>query len=161
MAPFALFAKLATKLSNLPHCLELPYWHHQLVLSWYPHQPESHQLSLHKVLDSLTHSLSDGHPDTKIGPGIPGSDKNNLCRQLCHSSYWSIRSPRAQPLQLIIYGVIPYLIGNTFVTAKGCAGKAGLPVNHHFLAWMSSCRCTKDGALHYLQSLILITTCSK
>ena len=24
----------------------------------------------------LTHSLSDGHPDTKIGPGIPGSDKN-------------------------------------------------------------------------------------
>ena len=22
-------------------------------------------------------SVSDGHPDTKIGPGTPGSDKNN------------------------------------------------------------------------------------
>ena len=31
------------------HCLELPYWHYQLVLSWYPHQPESHQLSLTNV----------------------------------------------------------------------------------------------------------------
>ena len=28
----------------LPHCLELSYWHYQLVLSWYLHQPESHQL---------------------------------------------------------------------------------------------------------------------
>ena len=31
------------------HCLGLPYWHYQLVFSWYPHQPESHQLSLNKV----------------------------------------------------------------------------------------------------------------
>ena len=38
----------------LIHCLGLPYWHYQLVLSWYPHQPESHQLSLHKGL-LLTH----------------------------------------------------------------------------------------------------------
>ena len=30
----------------LPHCLGLPYWHYQLVLSWYLHQPESHQLNL-------------------------------------------------------------------------------------------------------------------
>ena len=22
------------------HCLELPYWHYQLVLTWYPHQTE-------------------------------------------------------------------------------------------------------------------------
>ena len=29
----------------LPHCLELPFWHYHLVLSWYLHQPESHQLS--------------------------------------------------------------------------------------------------------------------
>ena len=29
---------------------------------------------------SLTHSLTDGHPDTKIGPGIPGSDKNEFKR---------------------------------------------------------------------------------
>ena len=28
----------------------LPYWHHQLVLSWYHHQPESHQQSLNKGL---------------------------------------------------------------------------------------------------------------
>ena len=34
----------------LPHCLGLPYWHHQLILSWYLHQPESHQLSLNKWL---------------------------------------------------------------------------------------------------------------
>ena len=33
----------------LPHCFGLPYWHYQLVLSWYLHQPESHQLSLQKV----------------------------------------------------------------------------------------------------------------
>ena len=34
----------------LSYCLGLPYWHYQLVLSWYLHQPESHQLSLQKVL---------------------------------------------------------------------------------------------------------------
>ena len=59
----------------LPHCLELPYWHYQLVLSWYLHQPESHQLSLHKV----SHSLSDGQtsgPKDRT-PGLPGYDKNH------------------------------------------------------------------------------------
>ena len=34
----------------LPNCLGLPCWHYQLVLSWYHHQPESHQLSLNKVI---------------------------------------------------------------------------------------------------------------
>ena len=59
----------------LPHCLELPHWHYQLVLSWYPHQPESHQLSLNKVAHSLTH----GHPDPKIGPQVYlGSIKRRL-----------------------------------------------------------------------------------
>ena len=48
----------------LLHCLELPYWHYQLLLSWYLHQPESHQLSFNKVSDGVT----DGHPDPKIGP---------------------------------------------------------------------------------------------
>ena len=33
--------------------LELLYWHYQFVLSWYLHQPESHQLSLHKVSESV------------------------------------------------------------------------------------------------------------
>ena len=50
----------------LPHCLELPYWHYQLVLSWYLHQQESHQLSLNKVSQWRT----DGHPDPKIGPQV-------------------------------------------------------------------------------------------
>ena len=83
MAPLELVANLATKWHNLdwfnnwssggatyivckvghqvaslalPTFLGLPFWHYQLVLSWYPHQPE---LSLHKVSDSQT----DGHPD--------------------------------------------------------------------------------------------------
>ena len=34
---------------TLSDCLELPCQHYQLVLRWYPHQPESHQLSLKKV----------------------------------------------------------------------------------------------------------------
>ena len=42
--------KLATRSLPLPHCLELPYCHYQLVLSWYLHQLESHQLSLNKML---------------------------------------------------------------------------------------------------------------
>ena len=52
----ALVANLATRWHHLhkstslalPHCLELPSWHYQLVLTWYLHQPESHQLSLTK-----------------------------------------------------------------------------------------------------------------
>ena len=38
--------------------LGFSYWHHQLLLSWNLHQPESHQLSLQKVLsvrDTWTH----------------------------------------------------------------------------------------------------------
>merc|ERR1712105_269725 len=31
------------------YCLELSCWYYYLVLSWYLHQPESHQLSLQKV----------------------------------------------------------------------------------------------------------------
>ena len=41
------------------HCLELLSWHYQPVLSWYLHQPESHQLS-----------LQNGHPDPTIGPQV-------------------------------------------------------------------------------------------
>ena len=54
----------------LLHCLGLPYWHYQLVLSWYPRQPESHQLSLQKV----SHGRTSGPKDRT--PGLPGSDKN-------------------------------------------------------------------------------------
>ena len=56
----------------LPHCMELPYWHYQLVLSWYLHQPESHQLSLNKVAQLV----SCWHPDPKIGPRFTWVDKN-------------------------------------------------------------------------------------
>ena len=40
----------------LPHRLELPYRHYQLVLSLYLHQLESHQLSLNKGI--LSYSLT-------------------------------------------------------------------------------------------------------
>ena len=40
---------------SLIHCLEMPYGHYQLLLSWYVFQPESHQLSL----QNLSHSVSD------------------------------------------------------------------------------------------------------
>ena len=51
----------------LPHCIGLPYWHFELVLSWYLHQPESQRLG-----------LSDGRTSGPKywTPGLPGSDKN-------------------------------------------------------------------------------------
>ena len=68
MAPLALVA--------LPHCLGLPYWHYQLVLSLYLHQLESHQLSLHKVAQFVTYYLERTGPIDRT-PGTPGSDKND------------------------------------------------------------------------------------
>ena len=47
----------------LPHCLGLPFWHYQLVLSLYLHQLESHQLSLHKVSHSLSEFETTGSID--------------------------------------------------------------------------------------------------
>ena len=58
MAPLHKSTSLA-----LPHCLELPPWHYQQVLSWYLHQPESHQLSQQKW-------LTYGQPDPTIGPQV-------------------------------------------------------------------------------------------
>ena len=73
MAPFALVANLTTRWRHLHklqiwppddhqveslallHCLGLPFWHYQIVLSWYLHQPESHhQLSFKKLSQSVT-----------------------------------------------------------------------------------------------------------
>ena len=54
---------------RLPHCHGLPYWHYQLVLGWYHHQPESTQLSLTKVSEFVTSGPLDRTP------GLPGSDK--------------------------------------------------------------------------------------
>ena len=77
MAPLTLDANLPTRwrhlhvpITALPHSLELSYWHYQLVLSWYLHQPESHKLSLNKVSDSVTNGPKDRTP------GLHGSDKN-------------------------------------------------------------------------------------
>ena len=64
----------------MPHCLGMPYWHFQLVLSWYLHYSESHQSSLHKCLP-LTHS----HRDTRT-PGTPRSDKN--CEKAFRLTTW-------------------------------------------------------------------------
>ena len=41
----------------------MPYWHYQLVLSLYIHQPESHQLSL----QNLPHSVRETQPWSKMG----------------------------------------------------------------------------------------------
>ena len=35
-------------------------------------------------------SLTDGHPDTKIGPGIPGSDKNLITKIKIGVKYYTI-----------------------------------------------------------------------
>ena len=56
----------------LPHCLGMPYWHYQLVLSLYLHQPESHQFSLQKGV-GVTQLQRTGPIDRT--PGTPGSDK--------------------------------------------------------------------------------------
>ena len=53
----------------------MPYWHYQLVLSLYFHQPGSHQLSLHKVLESVSQFETTGPIDRT--PGTPGSDKHD------------------------------------------------------------------------------------
>ena len=42
-----------SSLTCIPHCLGFPCWHYQLVLSWYLHQPEAHQLSLQKATQSV------------------------------------------------------------------------------------------------------------
>ena len=47
----------------------------KLVLSWYLHQTESHQLSLHKVSQSVTDGRTSGPKDRT--PGLPGSDKKS------------------------------------------------------------------------------------
>ena len=51
----------ATEREFYPYSLTL------LVLSWYPHQPESHQLSLNKW---LPHGVTDEHLDPKNGPQV-------------------------------------------------------------------------------------------
>ena len=48
--------------SPLPDCLGSPYWHYQLVLAWYLHQPESHQLSLQNVSEWVISGAKDRTP---------------------------------------------------------------------------------------------------
>ena len=80
----------------MPHCLGLPYWHYQLVLTWYLHQPESHQLSFNKV----PHSITTGPIDRT--PGTPGSDKKKL-KKHCHSRVfqsWRVNAHERQSANL-------------------------------------------------------------
>ena len=53
---------LQTKSHALPDCLGLPYWHYQLVLTWYLHQPTSHQLTFNKVSQLQTTGPIDRTP---------------------------------------------------------------------------------------------------
>ena len=83
-------------LHALPHCRWLPYWHHQLVLRSYFHQPESYQLSLTNVLDLDTSRLIDRTS------GTPGSFKS-----YCHlSKCVSLKSVR---LGCQVYASVPEL----------------------------------------------------
>ena len=52
----------------LPHCLGLFYWLYQLVLSWYLHQPESHQLSFKKVSQWVTENRTHRSDQGDLGP---------------------------------------------------------------------------------------------
>ena len=65
-------------------CLGLPYWHYQLVLGWYHHQPESTQLSLTKVSEFVTSGPLDRTP------GLPGSDKKVSLGLSQWVSYWAV-----------------------------------------------------------------------
>ena len=70
MAPIALLTILHTRLLShaLPDCIWLPYWHYQLVLTWYLHQPESHQLSLQKVSEWVRNNRTHGSDQGYLGP---------------------------------------------------------------------------------------------
>ena len=57
-----------TKSHALPDCLGLPYWHYQLVLTWYLHQPESHQLSLQNLSESVSDNRTHRSDQGYLGP---------------------------------------------------------------------------------------------
>ena len=114
----------------LPHCLALPYWHRQLVLSYYPHQPESHQLSLQNSL--VVSDLERSGPIDRT-PGTPGSDKKSVgileahlhkvresgnifpCNlQLCMQFWWDC------VLFLVYLQIWPSIAGYTVHANQGC-----------------------------------------
>ena len=68
-----------TKSHALPDCLGLPYWHYQLVLTWYLHQPESHQLSFKNVSYVLTDNRT-----LRSDQGYLGPIKTVLCGKNSH-----------------------------------------------------------------------------
>ena len=59
---------------------KLPYWHHQLVLSWYHHQPESHQQSLNQ--SSWREGVRTPGP-IDWTPETPGSGNNQSNSPVC------------------------------------------------------------------------------
>ena len=66
---------------------KLPYWHHRLALSWYQHQPESHQQSLTKFL-YVGRELERPGPIDRT-PETPGSGKKCLCKKCDKSNICS------------------------------------------------------------------------
>ena len=84
---------------------KLPYWHHQLALSWYHHQPESHQQSLNQSLgcsDRQTPGPIDRTPET------PGSGKN------CDKSDKNMIKQRSKILK-----ITSILVVTVFSSTKG------------------------------------------
>ena len=140
MAPLALVANLATRWRHLhwlqiwppdgatcisskvghqvvslalPHCLGRLYWHYQLVLSWYLHQPESHQLSLAVKSGKVGTNASGAiwWPNWELMQVVPSGGQNcNQCKW-CHlvakfatNSSGAIWWPNLQPIQVVPSG---------------------------------------------------------
>ena len=127
----------------MSHCLGLPYWHYQLVSSWYLHQPESHQLSLQNVCDGRTSGPKDRTP------GLPGSDKNSIVelpkRLLLHQgllssgqclcSYSSFNLVTLGPIAAPLFGL------PDFTTAKTSLGSIR---SFGYCKCFHRCYCTRN-----------------
>ena len=71
----------------LPHCLWLSYWHHQLVLSCYLHQPESHQ-SLNNMC-YMTHVISRTHRSEQGSAHLKKRTFTvHICSCMCCLCHW-------------------------------------------------------------------------
>ena len=86
------------------YCLGLSCWHYYLVLSWYLHQPESHQLSLQKVSqfvrDNRTHRSDQGY----LGP----IKIMSMSQKSCMAVMWDV------------YRFSPLRVSGQWSDEKGC-----------------------------------------
>ena len=82
-------APLALVTIALSYCLWLTYCFYQFVLSWYLHQPESHQLSFKKVSYSLTDTKHiDRTRSTWIRLTVPSSKVDSKRSAKSFVEYW-------------------------------------------------------------------------